>query len=48
VGVLIYIEWTSINENIKVIRGFSINEKAGQLIEGVKKVVKELMTIKQQ
>jgi phage-related holin len=48
VGVLIYIEWTSINENIKVLRGFSINEKASQLIEGVKKVIKELMTIKQQ
>jgi phage-related holin len=48
VGVLIYIEWTSINENIKVIRGFSINEKAGQLIKGVKEVIKELMTIKQQ
>jgi phage-related holin len=48
VGVLIYIEWTSINENIKVIRGISLNEKAGQLIEGVKKVIKDLMTIKQQ
>lgn len=47
VGVLIYIEWTSINENIKVIRGISLNEKASQLIEGVKKVIKELMTIKQ-
>ena len=48
VGVLIYIEWTSINENIKVIRGISLNEKAGQLIEGVKKIIKELMVIKQQ
>jgi len=48
VGVLIYIEWTSINENIKVLRGFSINEKASQLIQGVKQVIKELMVIKQQ
>ena len=48
VGVLIYIEWTSINENIKVMRGISLNEKAGQLIEGVKKIIKELMVIKQQ
>lgn len=48
VGILIWIEWTSINENIKTLRGYSINDKAVQFIKGVKKVITELMTIKQQ
>lgn len=47
-GILIWIEWTSINENIKTLRGVSLNEKAITFIEGVKKIVRELMTIKQQ
>jgi len=47
-GILIWIEWTSINENIKTIRGISLNEKAVEFIQGVKKVIRELMTIKQQ
>ena len=47
-GILIWIEWTSINENIKTLRGISLNEKAITFIEGVKKIVRELMTIKQQ
>lgn len=47
-GVLIWIEWTSINENIKTLRGISLNEKAVTFIEGVKKVIRDLMTIKQQ
>lgn len=47
-GVLIWIEWTSINENIKTLRGYSLNDKAITFIEGVKKIVRELMTIKQQ
>lgn len=47
-GVLIWIEWTSINENIKTLRGVSLNEKAVTFIEGVKKVIRDLMTIKQQ
>lgn len=47
-GVLIWIEWTSINENIKTLRGISLNEKAITFIEGVKKVIRDLMTIKQQ
>jgi phage-related holin len=47
-GVLIWIEWTSINENIKTLRGISLNEKAISFIEGVKKIVRELMVIKQQ
>jgi phage-related holin len=47
-GILIWIEWTSINENIKTLRGISLNEKAIIFIEGVKKVIRDLMTIKQQ
>lgn len=47
-GILIWIEWTSINENIKTLRGISLNEKAITFIEGVKKIVRELMVIKQQ
>lgn len=47
-GILIWIEWTSINENIKTLRGISLNEKAVTFIEGVKKVIRDLMTIKQQ
>lgn len=47
-GILIWIEWTSINENIKTLRGVSLNEKAVTFIEGVKKVIRDLMTIKQQ
>jgi phage-related holin len=47
-GILIWIEWTSINENIKTLRGVSLNERAITFIEGVKKIVRELMTIKQQ
>jgi phage-related holin len=47
-GILIWIEWTSINENIKTLRGVSLNEKAITFIEGVKKVIRDLMTIKQQ
>ena len=47
-GILIWIEWTSINENIKTLRGISLNERAITFIEGVKKIVRELMTIKQQ
>ena len=47
-GVLIWIEWTSINENIKTLRGVSLKEKAITFIEGVKKVIRDLMTIKQQ
>ena len=47
-GILIWIEWTSINENIKVLRGISLNEKATIFIKGVKKVISDLMTIKQQ
>lgn len=47
-GILIWIEWTSINENIKKMRGISLNEKAVDFIKGVKKVITELMTIKQQ
>lgn len=47
-GILLWIEWTSINENIKVLRGISLNEKATIFIKGVKKVISDLMTIKQQ
>jgi phage-related holin len=47
-GILIWIEWTSINENIKTLRGISLNERAVTFIEGVKKVIRDLMTIKQQ
>lgn len=47
-GILIWIEWTSINENIKTLRGVSLNERAITFIVGVKKIVRELMTIKQQ
>lgn len=47
-GILIWVEWTSINENIKKMRGISLNEKAVDFIKGVKKVISELMTIKQQ
>jgi len=47
-GILIWVEWTSINENIKTIRGISLNEKAIEFIQGVRKVITELMTIKQQ
>lgn len=47
-GILIWVEWTSINENIKKMRGISLNEKAIEFINGVKKVITELMTIKQQ
>ena len=47
-GILIWIEWTSINENIKTLRGVSLNERAITFIECVKKIVRELMTIKQQ
>ena len=47
VSILIYIEWTSINENIKVIKGFSINEKAVELVKGLKALVRELSSIKQ-
>jgi phage-related holin len=47
-GILIWIEWTSINENIKTIRGYSLNEKAITFIKGVKKIIGELMVIKQQ
>ena len=47
-GVLIWIEWTSINENLKVLKGYSLNDKAVQLITLLKKVISELMTIKQQ
>lgn len=47
-GILIYIEYVSIDENIKVLRGYSLTEKAIQFTEGVKKVIRELMVIKQQ
>lgn len=47
-GVLIWIEWTSINENIKITRGISLNEKAKIFITSLKKVIKEMMAIKQQ
>ena len=47
VGILIYIEWTSINENIKVLKGFSINERAIELVYGLKKLIRELTSIKQ-
>jgi len=47
-GILIWIEWTSINENIKTLRGISLNERAITFIVGVKKIVRELMSIKQQ
>jgi hypothetical protein len=47
-GIIIYIEALSIDENIKVVRGYSFFDKAKEFLIVLRKTIAELMRIKQQ
>jgi len=45
-GFLIWIEWSSINENYKKIHGFTINSKFAQFLRSVRELFSKIVKIK--
>lgn len=45
-GYIIWIEWTSINESFKIIKGYTINSKIGEFFLFIRGIIKKLTMFK--